>query len=103
MSLFMDVHNIDGGVSAEDVAGAHMKDLETQGKYGVSYLRYWVDEEAGKIFCLVEAGGAEDANTGGPRSRRRRDLPGQRAQLKPRGERPHAEDAPPPPQLASPN
>ena len=50
MSLFMDVHNIDGGVSAEDVAGAHMKDLETQGKYGVSYLRYWVDEEDGKIF-----------------------------------------------------
>jgi Nickel responsive protein SCO4226-like len=63
VSLFMDVHNIDGGVSAEDVAGAHMKDLETQGKYGVSYLRYWVDEEAGKIFCLVEAGSAEDANT----------------------------------------
>ena len=63
MSLFMDVHNIDGGVSAEDVAGAHMKDLETQGKYGVSYLRYWVDEEAGKIFCLVEADNAEDANT----------------------------------------
>ena len=63
MSLFMDVHNITGGVSATDVAGAHMKDLETQGKYGVSYLRYWVDEEAGKIFCLVEADNAEDANT----------------------------------------
>ena len=63
VSLFMDVHNIDGGVSAADVAGAHMKDLETQGKYGVSYLRYWVDEDAGKIFCLVEADSAEDANT----------------------------------------
>lgn len=63
MSLFMDVHNIEGGVSAEDVAGAHQADLETQGKYGVSYLRYWVDEEAGKIFCLVEADSAEDANT----------------------------------------
>ncbi len=63
MSLFMDVHNIEGGVSAEDVAGAHMADLETQGKYGVSYLRYWVDESAGKIFCLVEADNAEDATT----------------------------------------
>ena len=63
MSLFMDVHTIDGGVSAEDVAGAHQKDLETQQKYGVSYLRYWVDESAGKIFCLVEADNAEDANT----------------------------------------
>ena len=63
MSLFMDVHNIEGGVAAADVAGAHMKDLETQGKYGVKYLRYWVDEDAGKIFCLVEADNAEDANT----------------------------------------
>lgn len=63
MSLFMDVHNIDGGVSAEDVAGAHMADLETQKKYGVSYLRYWVNEEQGKIFCLVEADSAEDATT----------------------------------------
>ena len=63
MSLFMDVHTIDGGVSADDVAQAHVKDLETQGKYGVSYLRYWVDEDAGKIFCLVEADTAEDANT----------------------------------------
>lgn len=63
MPLFMDVHNIDGGVSAADVAGAHKADLETQGTYGVNYLRYWVDEEAGKIFCLVEADSAEDANT----------------------------------------
>lgn len=63
MPLFMDTHNIDGGVSAADVAGAHQKDLETQERYGVSYLRYWVDEGAGKIFCLVEADNAEDANT----------------------------------------
>lgn len=63
MALFMDVHNMEGGVSAEDVAGAHQADLETQGKYGVNYLRYWVDESAGKIFCLVEAEDAESANT----------------------------------------
>lgn len=63
MPLFMDVHTIEGGVTAADVAGAHVKDLATQAKYGVSYLRYWVDEEAGKIFCLVEADGAEDAGT----------------------------------------
>lgn len=63
MSLFMDVHTIEGGVTAADVAGAHRKDLETQDQYGVSYLRYWVDEAAGKIFCLVEASSAEDANT----------------------------------------
>lgn len=63
MALFMDVHNIEGGVSAADVAEAHRADLETQGKYGVSYLRYWVDETAGKIFCLVEAEDAETAST----------------------------------------
>jgi hypothetical protein len=63
MALFMDVHNIEGGVSVEDVVGAHEADLETQERYGVSYLRYWVSEDEGKIFCLVEADSADDANT----------------------------------------
>ena len=63
MSLFMDVHTIDGGLAAADVAGAHQADLAAQGPHGVSYLRYWVDEAAGKIFCLVEAPDAEAANT----------------------------------------
>jgi hypothetical protein len=62
MPLFMDVHTLEGGVAAADVAGAHERDLETQGEYGVNYLRYWVDETAGKIFCLVEADTAEDAS-----------------------------------------
>ncbi len=63
MALFMDVHNIEGGVSAADVAGAHSADLATQGAYGVNYQTYWVDEAAGKIFCLVDAPDAEAANT----------------------------------------
>jgi hypothetical protein len=63
MALFMDVHNVEGGVSAADVAAAHEADLAAQGAHGVNYLRYWVDEEAGKIFCLVEAPDAEAANT----------------------------------------
>lgn len=62
MPLFMDVHNIEGGVAESDVAAAHQADLDTQGEYGVQYLKYWVDEGAGKIFCLVEADNAEDAN-----------------------------------------
>ena len=62
MALFMDVHNIEGGVSEADAAGAHQADLATQAAYGVNYLRYWVDEEAGKIFCLVDAPDAEAAN-----------------------------------------
>ena len=63
MPLFMDVHNIEGGVSHADVAGAHAADVATQDAHGVKYLRYWVDESAGKIFCLVEAPDAEAANT----------------------------------------
>ena len=62
MPLYMDVHNMEGGVSAEDVAKAHQADLETQKGRGVEYKRYWVDESAGKIFCLVEAPDAESAN-----------------------------------------
>jgi Protein of unknown function (DUF4242) len=63
MTLFMDAHTLDGGVTVADVAAAHQADLKTQEEYGVNYLRYWVDEAAGKIFCLVEAPDAEAANT----------------------------------------
>jgi hypothetical protein len=63
MALFMDTHTFEGGVSAADVAAAHQADLATQGAHGVDYLRYWVDEEAGKIFCLVEAPDAQTAHT----------------------------------------
>jgi uncharacterized protein DUF4242 len=55
MPLYMDVHHVGDGVTLEDVAHAHKEDLKTQGAYDVSYLRYWVDEAQGKIFCLVEA------------------------------------------------
>lgn len=63
MPTFMDVHTMEGGVSPDDVAKAHQADLATQESYGVSYRRYWVDEKAGKIFCLVDAPDAEAANT----------------------------------------
>ena len=62
MALFMDSHAIEGGVKASDVADAHQLDLKTQERYGVRYLRYWVDEKEGKIFCLVDAPDAETAN-----------------------------------------
>jgi uncharacterized protein DUF4242 len=61
MSLFMDIHSIDGKVSVDDVAKAHAADLQTQDAHGVNYLRYWVDEPNGKIFCLVDAPDADAA------------------------------------------
>ena len=63
MSLFMDVHHMGGPVSLDDVAKAHAADLQTQGAHEVRYLRYWVDEQHGKIFCLVDAPDAAAANT----------------------------------------
>ena len=63
MPTFMDVHTIAGGVTPDDVAKAHEADLATQEKYGVKYRQYWVNQEAGKVFCLVDAPDAEAANT----------------------------------------
>ena len=61
MPLFMDVHNRVEGLTAQAVADAHRKDLETQGQYGVNYQRYWFDEGSGKVFCLVQAPSKEAA------------------------------------------
>ena len=62
MTLFMDVHQkLPEGASAEDVAAAHQADLETQDKYNVKYINYWVDVEGGKVFCLVDAPDADAA------------------------------------------
>ena len=56
MTLYMDVHDsLPEGTTAADVAGAHARDLQVQGKYGVSYRRYWVDDVNGRAWCLVEA------------------------------------------------
>jgi hypothetical protein len=59
--LFMDVHDIAGGVAMDDVAKAHLADLQAQAAHDVRYLRYWADERAGRVFCLVEAPSADAA------------------------------------------
>lgn len=54
--MFLDIHHLEpGSVNAEAVAGAHAKDLATQGKYGVNFVNYWVDEKLGTVVCLSEA------------------------------------------------
>lgn len=62
MPLYLDVHNLGEPVSIDDVAQAHVADLRVQAAHDVRYLRYWVDESAGKIFCLVEAPNPDAAN-----------------------------------------
>lgn len=61
MPLYMDIYKKVDGAHAAAVADAHQKDLQTQGKYGVQYLKYWLDEKNGTIFCLVEAPNVEAA------------------------------------------
>jgi hypothetical protein len=62
MPLFMDVHTVDE-IDPDALAGAHARDLEVQGRYGVNYSRYWFSQEAGKIYCLVEAPSKDAAET----------------------------------------
>jgi hypothetical protein len=57
----MDVHTLGGPVGMSDAEQAHLADLKVQGDHGVDYRRYWVDEQNGKIFCLVEAPDAQSA------------------------------------------
>jgi hypothetical protein len=61
--LFLDSHELGPGkVTVQAAAGAHKRDLATQGKYGVAFKAYWVDEQAGRIYCLAEAPNAAAIN-----------------------------------------
>lgn len=53
MPLYMDFHKIDN-VTVEDVKVAHIADKAIQDKYGVRYHQFWVNQEAGTVFCLME-------------------------------------------------
>ncbi|HEX7845630.1 MAG TPA: DUF4242 domain-containing protein [Chitinophagaceae bacterium] len=55
-NLYMDIHYMQPGkVKAEDVAAAHQQDLAIQKKYSVTFLKYWVDEKNGIVYCLSSA------------------------------------------------
>ena len=60
MPLYLDVHSVPGA-TPDDLRKAHQADLAVQGKYGVDYRKYWLNEKCGKVFCLVEAPNAEAA------------------------------------------
>ncbi len=55
MPRYIDVHRNLKGVKLSDVKAAHEKDLKAQSKYAVKFLKFWVDERAGTVFCLSEA------------------------------------------------
>src|SRR6187200_434845 len=53
MAKFMDVHSGFFGVSQEQLAEAHGRDLAIESEEGVHYEQAWLDPVAGKVFCLV--------------------------------------------------
>lgn len=62
MPMFMDIHSVPGA-TADDLRAAHEADMAVQHKHGVNCLKYWLNEEAGKVFCLFDAPNAEAANS----------------------------------------
>ena len=84
MALFMDIHTMDGPVSAARGRRRTTADLKTQGRYGVDYRQYWVDEA--QRPDLLPGRGAGRRGRGlrpprGARPGRRRDLPGRRRRV----------------------
>jgi class 3 adenylate cyclase len=61
MPTFMDRHDAPPGMTAEEVAAAHRKDVETQDKFGVNFRTYWFDHQCATIFCLIDAPDAATA------------------------------------------
>ena len=55
MPLYMDIHRNVEDVTPDGIELGHLGDVEAQEQYGVRYLRYWVNQEAPEVFCLVDA------------------------------------------------
>ena len=60
MPLYMDIHVVPGATS-KALEDAHNADLAVQHKHCVHCLKYWLNEEAGKVFCLIDAPNPEAA------------------------------------------
>jgi len=50
----MDLHIVPG-VTAREVAEAHVLDVKIQDHYLCKAITYWLDEDKGCVFCLIEA------------------------------------------------
>jgi hypothetical protein len=61
MPTYIDIHDLPGAVTAEDLAKTHLADQQVQGKHGVEYHKYWVNRKNGKLFCMCTAPSAEAA------------------------------------------
>lgn len=50
----MDLHIVPG-ITAKDAAEAHRKDIDVENFFGCKTMTYWVDEDRGNAFCLIQA------------------------------------------------
>ena len=55
MPLFLDLHDLPEGITAQHVAEMHQADLDIEHKYNCRGLTYWCDEKRKTAFCLIEA------------------------------------------------
>ena len=53
MAKFMDVHDGFFGVTAQQLAEAHQRDLDIEKDEVVHFAHAWLDPDAGKVFCLA--------------------------------------------------
>ena len=52
MATFMDIHNGFVGVTKEQLAEAHERDVAIEDSEGVHFEKAWLDPVSGKVFCL---------------------------------------------------
>ena len=58
MPLFLDLHkasDFEKKPTVDDIKNAHIADLAIQSNYGVRFIQYWINEEDGLVFCMMEA------------------------------------------------
>ncbi len=55
MPLFLDLHELPEGITAQHVAEMHQADLDLEHHYHCRGLTYWCDEKRKTAFCLIDA------------------------------------------------
>ena len=51
---FLDIHHGMKGITHEQLAAEHSKDLAIQGQFGVRFEQAWADPETGDVICISE-------------------------------------------------
>ena len=60
---FIDVHHLPKGLSDDQLAADHRKDIEAERKHkGVKYTRYWYERNTGLLMCECQAPSKEECD-----------------------------------------